>query len=249
MWKKWYQRLAAGYKKQDWRFMNYGYACADRPALHNEADEESRLFIQLYQCALADVNTRGKQILEVGCGRGGGADYIARYLEPASVVGVDFAKNVIDLCNQFYKQSNLSFLEGNAEKLPLADNLFDVVVNIESSHCYRNMEAFVAEVSRVLKPGGVFVCADLRTPAAMEKLESIFKSSPLKQLAKKEITPNVLQALDEISERKKEAIEERVPSFWRSLFCEFSGVRNSQIYRGFQEGKIVYWCARFQKPF
>ncbi len=173
---------------------------------------------------------------------------MARYLVPSSIIGVDFAKNAIDLCNQFYHIPNLSFVEGNAEKLPFENDRFDVIFNVESSHCYGNMKAFIAEVTRVLKPGGIFAWADLRSQKNMEKEDTIFMQSALKLLAKEDITPNVLQALDQISNRKKEAIQKRVPYLWQSLFFEFTGVRNSKIYHAFREGKMVYWCYRFQKP-
>lgn len=250
IWKKWYQKLAGAYKKNDWRFMNYGYAPTDHKSsltLNSETDEENRLFIQLYQYALSDIDIRGKNLLEVGSGRGGGADYVARYLAPFSIIGVDFAKNAIDLCHQFYQLPNLSFKEGNAEKLPFGNDQFDVVFNIESSHCYSDMKAFVAEVTRVLKPGGIFVWADLRTSKEMEKDDQIFMESPLKLICKHDITPNILLALDQISDRKQEAIEQRVSPFWQSIFLEFSGIRNGEIYRAFEKGKMVYWHYRFEK--
>ena len=206
------------------------------------------MFIQLYHHTLLGVDLKGKEVLEVGSGRGGGADYVARYLAPSSIIGVDFAKNAIDLCNQFYNAPNLGFVEGNAEKLPFENDRFDVIFNVESSHCYGNMDAFITEVTRVLKPGGIFAWADLRTQKIMEKEDAMFMNSPLELLSKEDITPNVLQALDQISNRKKEAIQKRVSYFWQSLFFEFTGVRNSKIYHGFQEGKMVYWCYRFQKP-
>lgn len=251
LWNWWYQKLSSAYKKKDWRFMNYGYAPINEQLkliLKDEIDQENRLFIQLYQHTLLGVDLKGKEVLEVGSGRGGGADYVARYLAPSSIIGVDFAKNAIDLCNQFYNVPNLDFVEGNAENLPFENDCFDVIFNVESSHCYGNMNAFIAEVTRVLKPGGIFAWADLRTQKIMEKEDAIFMNSSLELLSKENITPNVLEALDLISNRKKEAIQKRVSYFWQSLFFEFTGVRNSKIYRGFQEGKMVYWCYRFQKP-
>lgn len=250
LWKWWYQKLSAGYKKNDWRFMNYGYASINDKgsfSAKNQLDEENSLFIQLYQHVLLDIDLNRKNVLEVGSGRGGGADYVARYFAPSSIIGIDFSKNAVDLCNKFYKSPNLSFIEGNAEKLPFENDRFDVVFNVESSHCYGNMKAFISEVTRVLKPGGIFAWADLRTQKSMEKDDAIFMNSSLKLISKENITLNVLQALDLISNRKKEAIQERVPSLWQPLFFEFAGVRNSKVYHSFHNGNMVYWCYRFQK--
>ena len=53
------------------------------------------------------------------------------------------------------------FLCADAENLPFPSDCADVLLNIESSHCYPNFARFLAEVRRVLKPGGVFAYADL----------------------------------------------------------------------------------------
>ena len=52
--------------------------------------------------------------LEVGSGRGGGASYMARYLKPASLVGLDITSSAIRFCNRHYDVENLSFVRGSA---------------------------------------------------------------------------------------------------------------------------------------
>ena len=85
-----------------------------------------------------------------------------------------------------------------------------------------------------------------KPPQVIINLNSLKKRLPNDY--KENITPNVLLALNQISNRKKEAIEKRVPNAWHSLFFEFTGVRESKIYQGFEEGKMVYFCYHFQKP-
>jgi ubiquinone/menaquinone biosynthesis C-methylase UbiE len=117
--------------------MNYGWADLDPEAkeLHlNENDEAYRYCIQLYHYITSVIDLRGKDVLEVGCGRGGGASFIMRYLKPNSLVGVDITTNAIRFCNQHYDIKGLSFVLNNAESLQFNDNTFDVVINIESSH-------------------------------------------------------------------------------------------------------------------
>ncbi len=56
--------------------MNYGYVPIDEKSkliLKDEVDQENRLFIQLYQHTLLGIDLKGKEVLEVGSGRGGGA--------------------------------------------------------------------------------------------------------------------------------------------------------------------------------
>ena len=63
------------------------------------------------------------------------------------------------------RSSGLSALgvgtSGDAESLPFGDEMFDAVVNVESSHCYGSTPAFLAQVKRVLRCGGHFLFADL----------------------------------------------------------------------------------------
>lgn len=231
--------------------MNFGYSSMrGEPiiSLQNDDDEDSRMYIQLYYHTLQGIDLAGKKVLEVGSGRGGGADFIARYLGPSSLTGVDFSKNAVELCNEFYHIPTLHFVLGNAEKLPFDNDTFDVVYNVESSHCYANMPAFLAEVARVLKPGGIFAWADLRLAKDIAKLEQEFAQSPLEILSKEEITPNVVKALELLSDVKELEIKRQVPFIFRNAFSEFAGVRNSKIYNGFKDGSIFYWQYRFRKP-
>lgn len=55
----------------------------------SESDEPNRYCIQLYHQTASQVDLTGKEVLEVSCGAGGGASYIARNLGPASYTGLD----------------------------------------------------------------------------------------------------------------------------------------------------------------
>lgn len=251
MWKYWYQRLAKQYPESDWRFMNYGYAPLHDSfelKLNNQEDELNRLFIQLYAYVLKGLEIEGKQVLEVGSGRGGGADFVARYFLPASLTGLDYSSKNVELSKKFHHAPGLKFVEGNAEKLPFSDHSFDVVYNVESSHCYGNMRSFISEVARVLKPGGYFAWADLRLKDEMQELEELTALSNLKVISKENITANVIHALDLIADFKTKSIKEKVPYLMRNIFSEFAGVPKSKIYEGFKDGTVVYWVYQFQKP-
>ena len=115
--------------------MNYGYKDEEKLKLSKE-DEPNRLFIQLYNMNIRDVDLKGKEVVEVGSGRGGGASWIAKTYDPRKLTGLDFSKDAVRLANKWYgSQANLSFKVGNAEALPLVDNSQDIIYNVESSHC------------------------------------------------------------------------------------------------------------------
>ena len=68
------------------------------------------------------------------------------------------------------------------------------------------MEAFVKEVYRSLKTGGNFCWTDFRDKESMEKLHKIFLKAGFEIVSKKEITKEVLDALDDINDTKVKGI-------------------------------------------
>ena len=104
--------------------MNYGYASQYRTLELKKEDELERYPIQLYHYVASLSNIENNTVLEIGSGRGGGASYIARYLEPLSITGVDISDDAISLCNEIYEIPNLNFVVGDAENIPFPDNMY-----------------------------------------------------------------------------------------------------------------------------
>ena len=237
LWKWWYQRISKAHNKVDFRFMNYGYIDTEKPILEPE-DEPYRLFIQLYEMNIRNIELENKRVLEVGSGRGGGASWIAKSKQPSLLIGVDFSNEAVSLCNNWYEQENLQFLEGNAQDLPFEGSSFDVVYNVESSHCYGDINKFVSEVYRVLREGGSFCWTDFRNEEIMKRTEEIFISTGFSLISKKDITNEVIDALDMINDAKKERISELVPRTIRRSFETFAGVQGTPVYDTVKSGKI-----------
>ena len=248
MWKWWYQKLARANDDRDFRFMNYGFEDGNGPDLEAE-DEPNRMFIQLYSMNIRGVDLEGKQVLEVGSGRGGGASWIAKTHSPAKLTGVDFSAEAVSHCKRWYAdQHNLEFIEGNAQELPLDNDTFDVVYNVESSHCYGDMGAFVEQAYRVLKPGGMFCWTDLRDAKTMATLPPLFQSKGFEIVESADVVQEVIQALDEINEMKIKAIEEKVPQSVRRSFETFAGLKGTPVYEGFVSGSMAYHRHLMRKP-
>jgi ubiquinone/menaquinone biosynthesis C-methylase UbiE len=246
----WYQYLSELDKDASVTFMNYGYAQLDSQEREIELrpeDQANRYCIQLYQRVSGAVELRGKNVLEVGSGRGGGASFIARYLQPDSMTGVDFSSKAIAFCRSHYHDEGLSFLHGDAEKLPFPANSFDAVINVESSHCYNSMERFLREVTRVLRPGGHFLFADLRLREAMPLLREQLRGAGFSVLEEERINPNVLKALELDSERKLAIIRSKASKFMRGRVEEFAGLKGSPVYTRFETGEWEYMRFAMQK--
>ena len=204
VWKKLYEYLSKKYPSEAWTFMNYGYQEVNElHAIPLKAEEENdRYMIQLYHHVATAVDLSGKDVVEVGSGRGGGSSYIKRYLKPESMLGIDYSKNAIEFSNKQHSVEGLSFLHGDAENLSLEHESVDVVINVESSHCYGSMKKFVEQVSRVLRPGGYFLFADLRAAEEIEELDQTFKTAGFELLKKELISKEVVAAMEAFHEYK-----------------------------------------------
>jgi ubiquinone/menaquinone biosynthesis C-methylase UbiE len=223
--------------------MNYGFDPLneqERPSLQ-EQDEPDRYSIQLYHFLAAQTEIQGKKMLEVGSGRGGGASYIARYLKPAEITGMDIADNAVAFANKRHHAPNLNYVTGNAEQIPFPDNHFDVVINVESSHAYGSVEKFFTEVARILKPGGIFLITDMRDPNNIGKFEQKLFSSGLTKVSQAIINDNIEKAIENEDDLKRARIRAAVPSQYVKFFEEFSGVKGSQIQKDIQDHRLIYF--------
>ncbi|QHT56330.1 class I SAM-dependent methyltransferase [Cellulomonas sp. H30R-01] len=117
-----------------------------------------------YQAAAEIV--RGKRVLDIASGSGYGSSLLAG--TAASVVGVDVSEVAVAYATRQYGADNLEFRHGNAEHIPLEDDSVDVVVTFETIEHVEDYRAFVAEIDRVLAPGGI---ALVSTPNDLEFVE------------------------------------------------------------------------------
>jgi len=242
LWRRWYQYLA-GYQLVDWGFMNYGYAPLDAaapPLALQPEDEPNRYSAQLYHYVASRVPLAGLDVLEVGSGRGGGASFVKRYLQPRQMTGVDFSAKAVEICRRHHRLDGLSFLQGDAESLPLEGDSFDAVLNVESSHCYGSMPAFLAEVKRVLRPGGHFLFADLRSTPDRDRLHQQILDSGLAIVEQEDITENVVEALRRDSHRKLDLLAKHGNQRLMSVFRQFAAIEGSAVFEGFRTRSAMY---------
>lgn len=245
-WKGAYTVISSAWRRPRWRFMNYGYLPPDGPFALDAAEEPERAFIGLYHQAVAGLTLDGARILEVGCGHGGGAAWLARRAGVAGIVAVDRSGATVARARALNPGvPGLAFRTGDAEALPFPDACFDVVANIESSHCYGRMERFVAEVARVLRPGGCFTWADMRGRAMLPATARAFDHPGLVPEAEAVLNEGVLAALDAMEAAKAEEIARFAPL--RRILGEFAGMRGSKLRGALETGEVLYLARRFRR--
>ncbi len=145
------------------RFVHWGYWHE-----HERADGSMTNFAhaaeQMNQrvCAAAAARN-GQRILDVGSGWGGTIASLNDALEGAELVGLNIDTRQIERAKRRVrarKGNSVDFVEGDACAMPLEDESFDIVIALETAFHFESRARFLAEASRVLKPGGRLVVAD-----------------------------------------------------------------------------------------
>tara|TARA_B100000780_G_C21109207_1_gene448125 strand:+ start:1164 stop:1973 length:810 start_codon:yes stop_codon:yes gene_type:complete len=237
-----YEALPKIVGKSDWHFMNYGYSPSknevsnmQKPAKH----ELQQYPMQMYHYLACCSPLKNLEILEVGCGRGGGAYYIANNFQPKSIIGLDFSSSAIKLAKTMFSSPNLDYIEGNAMNLPYDSNSFDTIINVESCHSYGNQSFFLKEVYRVLKPGGILLLVDFRKNHLWPAFNQILSNLPF-DIKEEDISNNVLKALKEENSLKKSEIDKKIPKFLRNYFYEFAGLEGTELFQKIENGTTKY---------
>jgi ubiquinone/menaquinone biosynthesis C-methylase UbiE len=252
LWRLWYPVLTRLTRNSQVVFLNYGYGidgtATTVPVLENQ-DEADRVCIQLYHHVVTSIDVRGLRVLEVSCGHGGGASYVTRYLNPKSLHGIDRNARAIAFCKRQHQVDGLTFSCGDALALDFAADEFDVVVNIEASHCYPDIPRFFNEVRRILRPGGHCLYADFRSKHPdLVVVQRQLEESGLQIVSLEDISRNVVRGMELNNDRYLQLIQHLVGKPLRSLAMKFAGVKGSAIYDKLKSGETVYFSYVLRKP-
>jgi 16S rRNA A1518/A1519 N6-dimethyltransferase RsmA/KsgA/DIM1 with predicted DNA glycosylase/AP lyase activity len=112
--------------------------------------------------ALKDVEI-GDDVLEVGPGPGMTTDILCERLPRLTSIEID--PSLADALKQRLQGTNVKVVEGDATAMPFADGSFSGAVSFTMLHHVPSpalQDRLLAEVCRVLKPGGVFAGSDSR---------------------------------------------------------------------------------------
>ena len=106
-------------------------------------------------------------ILDLGCGAGHASFAVAPHAK--KVTAYDLSEPMLAVVTRAARERGLHNIEvrqGGTEALPFADASFDIVCTRYSAHHWSQLEQALAEIHRVLKPGGQCLVIDIVAPAA-----------------------------------------------------------------------------------
>jgi len=120
-----------------------------------------------------DVNLlRDKDVLEVGCMRGGGARYLSVVAGTRSYVATEAVEVHVDECRQLHRGQPVSYEVADATNLSpqFSAESFDFVLCVEAAAKFGDFPGFVEGVKHVLRPGGRLLLCDKFLRVQYEKL-------------------------------------------------------------------------------
>ena len=241
MFRWWYWYVSKVDKNAEIQFMNYGYHDPNHPVPLLQQHEPNRYSIQLYHHFTQHIPINQKDIVEIGSGRGGGISYLTQTFHPKSAIGIDLEEKAVDFSNKHHQDSNLKFLQGDAQKLNLPNHSCDIVLNVEPSHRYPDNTAFLSEVKRILRPNGHFLYTDFRYNHEMDQFKEELNQSGMEIIQEQIINDQVVEALRMDDKRRRDLVKKLTPFFLHKIALNFSGAIDSETFNKIANKDYIYF--------
>lgn len=123
---------------------------------------QSLFFRPSHQMLLAMMGPEHRRVLDVGCGTGQFAARVISELPETQVWGLDLSEGMLEKARERLQAAGdrVQLVQADSENLPFPDDLFDAVTCSHSFHHYPKQRKVVAEMHRVLRPGGQLMIID-----------------------------------------------------------------------------------------
>ena len=128
---------------------------------------------------LAD-NQTPTSILDIGCGTGRLLRKSQVRWPNAQLAGIDPAEAMIEQAKQLFPQGR--FYIAMTESIPLPNASIDLAFSTMSFHHWSNQKTAINEISRILRPGGKFILADIVHPRGLSSIFRHYKRNDSKRI-------------------------------------------------------------------
>ncbi len=115
------------------------------------------------------------QVLDMGCGTGKETRALRERYPAAKMTGLDLSAGMLDFARQHYELDNCQWAIGDIEELPFNEQQFDLVFSSLAIQWCECLSEVLAQVHRVLKPGGWFVFSTLAA-GSLSELNAAWKT-------------------------------------------------------------------------
>jgi 2-polyprenyl-3-methyl-5-hydroxy-6-metoxy-1,4-benzoquinol methylase len=112
----------------------------------------------------------GGRVLDVATGRGAFAEYLmASLADYDQIIGIDLSESNVNTAREHFGCDKVNFEVMDAGKMTYTDDSFDTVAIAYSLHHLNHIDYILAEMKRVLKPGGLFLLCEMYRDNQTEK--------------------------------------------------------------------------------
>lgn len=229
--------------------LNWGYAPV--AGLENAVDAKigrtpNEMSERLIAELIGNLDLNRKRVLDVGCGRGGTLDYVARHFRTTALAGVDLSPENIARARILLGQHRVRLQVADACNLPHAASSQSVVLNLESSGAYPRIEAFFSQVTQILTKGGSFLYGDLWPRPLLPVLERVLAALGLQQVQLRDVTKQTLAARSASPIALSQHLGGTESDFLESN-REFFAEPGSAMWEAMQDGSIAYVLGHWRK--
>ena len=176
------QLLTAWHAGRSGRAAHLGY-WPGGAATMSDGDDFREAQRRLDDLVVAESQLRnGMAILDVACGFGGLIERLNEQFDDVQLTGINIDARQLDVCQRLRPRgaNRMAWIEGDACDLPIPDQSIDRVFCVEAMFHFASRRTFLAEVRRVLRPGGCCVMTDLRlVPATTQSVMPRFAIAAL----------------------------------------------------------------------
>ncbi len=231
-------------------FLNLGlYPVSDRVSKWGKLPCEEHS-VEIYECISSTYCTFAKvdnprTILEIGCGIGGGLQYLSYRFPDAYLTGLDLSLVGLKRAN---KVTNASLLAGDAHNLPLSNDRFDLVTAVETAHMF-DLTIYMREVSRILAPRGLYIMIDIGLGTAEFQQQRYSKQAEyadMECILFIDLTDAMLQAVEHDKVRREKLLRWIPPPF-RFYARNTAVLPGTQYNQEYQNGRRCYFMCVLRK--
>jgi 2-polyprenyl-3-methyl-5-hydroxy-6-metoxy-1,4-benzoquinol methylase len=202
LWNLFYDELG---KLNILKTMNWGYSINNHikkistyeiPKNFSKSDTNSlNLYYYLVKNAIKYSNIELKTNADIGCGKGGGINFINKCFNFEKSIGYDFSNEGLTQAKIDYSDKNIQFKHFDARKLQSCEGV-DLITNVESFHCYGYNSNFFENCYNMLNNNGVLSMTDF---IDIQKIQSLSEeaSEYFDLLYLEDISENVIMSVNQ----------------------------------------------------